>query len=146
MDLIKALWRGDVALVKTYWLFGVVAGIIFNIVFAYIEHQSALYSTVLGGLFVLALVVFVFAYSIFICFAIWRSANKYRGLQRYAILAKVAVILSVVALINAVLEIFGRVPADGGYGTCGVSAISPRVGAWDSVSVVRCRRSMSLLP
>ena len=27
VDLIRDLWRGDVPLVKTYWLFGVVAGI-----------------------------------------------------------------------------------------------------------------------
>ena len=110
MDLIRNLWRGDVPLVKTYWLFGVVAGIFFNIVFAYIEYQSAVFSTGLGPIFVLGLVVFVFTYTVFIFFATWRSANKYQGLQRYAILAKVSIIFGVMALIKAVLEIFGVVP------------------------------------
>jgi|LQYC01.1.fsa_nt_gi hypothetical protein len=110
MDLIRDLWRGDVPLVKTYWLFGVVAGIFLTIAFAYIEYQSAVFSTAIGVIFVLGLVVCAFVYSVFISFAIWRSANKYQGLQRYAILAKVAVILGVMALIKTALEIFGVVP------------------------------------
>ena len=110
MDLIRDLWGGDVPLVKTYWLFGVVAGIFFNIAFAYIEYQSAVFSKGPGHIFLLGLVVFVFTYSVFISFAIWRSANKYQGLQRYAVLAKVAVILGMMALIRAMLEIFGVVP------------------------------------
>jgi len=109
MGLIRDLWRGDVPLVKTYWLFGVVAGIFFKIAFAYIEYQGAVFSTALGTIFVLGLIVFVFAYSIFISFAIWNSANKYQGLQRYTILAKVAVILGVMMLIKEAMEIFGVV-------------------------------------
>lgn len=80
MALIRDLWRGDVPLVKTYWLFGVVAGIFFRI---------------------------AFAYGVFISFATWKSANKYRGQQRYAILAKVAVIWGAAILIKEALEIFG---------------------------------------
>lgn len=110
MDLIRDLWRGDVPLVKTYWLFGVLPGIFFNFAFAYIEYQSSVFPTVLGLIFVLGLVVFVFTYSVFISLAIWRSANKYQGLQRYAILAKVAVILGVMGLIKALLEILSVVP------------------------------------
>ena len=110
MDLILALWRGDVPLVRSYWLFGVVAGLFFNIAFMYIEYQNAVFSTGVGLIFVLALVVFVFTYSVLIFVAIWRSSNKYKGLQRYAILAKLAVILGVMALIKAVLEIFGVAP------------------------------------
>jgi hypothetical protein len=110
MNLIRNLWRGDIPLVKTYWLFGVIAGIFFNIVFAYIEYQSTVFSKGFGPMFVLGLVVFVFTYSVFISFAIWRSANKYQGIQRYVILAKIAVILGMMALIKAVLEIFGVVP------------------------------------
>ena len=109
MDLIRDLWRGDFPLVKTYWLFGVVAGIFFNITFAYIEYYSAAFSTGIGPVFVLGFIILVFIYSAFISVAIWRSANKYQGPQRYAILAKFSVILGVMALIKAALEIFGFV-------------------------------------
>ena len=110
MALIRDLWRGDLTLVKTYWLFGVVGGIFFHIAFTYIEYQSAVFSTGFGPAFVFGLVIFFFTYSAFILVAIWRSANKYQGLQRYAILAKVGVILGVMALIKTMLAIFGVVP------------------------------------
>jgi len=107
MALIRDLWRGDVPLVKTYWLFGVVAGIFFRIAFAYIDYQSAVFSSALGAIFVLGIAVFAFAYGVFISFATWKSANKYTGQQRYAILAKVAVIWGAAILIKEALEIFG---------------------------------------
>ena len=92
MDLIRDLWHGEVPLVKTYWLFGVVAGIFFNIAFTYIEFQiSALSTGIL--IFVLGLYSLSIIYFIFISVAIWRSANKYKGPQRFAILAKSSVIL-----------------------------------------------------
>jgi hypothetical protein len=109
MDLIKDLWRGDVPLVKSYWLFGVVVGIFFRIIFAYIEYQAAIFYTALGAIFIFAFIIFVFAYSIFISFAIWKSANKYQGQQRYAILAKISVIIGVIMIIAEAIEIFGVV-------------------------------------
>jgi len=110
MDLIKDLWRGDVPLVKTYWLFGVAVGILFNVAFIYIEYQPAAFASAFGQVFVLGLAVFVFVYSAFICVAIWRSANKYQGLQRYTVLAKISVIFGVMGIIKTLLEIFGSTP------------------------------------
>lgn len=107
MELIRCLWRGDMPLVKTYWLFGVVASIMFNITFTYIGYQDDTFTSGFGGFIVLGWLLFYFIYSVFICVAIWRSANKYQGLQRYAVLAKVAVILGVMALIKATMEMFG---------------------------------------
>jgi cytochrome c oxidase assembly factor CtaG len=110
MDLIKDLWHGDVPLVKTYWLFGVAVGILLNVTFIYIEYQPAAFASAFGQVLVLGLAMFVFIYSAFICVAIWRSANKYQGLQRYAILAKIAVIFGVMGMIKTLLEIFGPAP------------------------------------
>ena len=107
LELIRYLWCGDIPLVKTYWLFGVVAGIMFNIAFTYIEYQGEIFTSGFADFFVLGLILFYFIYSGFICVAIWRSANKYQGLQRYAVLAKFAVILGVIALIKATMEMFG---------------------------------------
>ena len=110
MELIKDLWRGDVPLVKTYWLFGVVVGILLNFSFTYIEYRPAVFASFLGMVFVLGLVAFAFIYSAFICVAIWRSADKYPGARRNVILAKIAVVLGVMAIIQALLEVFGPTP------------------------------------
>jgi hypothetical protein len=47
---------------------------------------------------------------IFINVAIWRSANKYQGPRRYAILAKIMVIVSWGALIKEALDIYNVAP------------------------------------
>jgi hypothetical protein len=110
MDLIRDLWFGDVPLVKTYWLFGVVVGVGFAIAFTFIEYQSEGLSTGFGPILFIGLIVFCFIYVIFINVAIWRSANKYQGPRRYAILAKIMVIVSWGALIKEALDIYNVAP------------------------------------
>ena len=109
MHLLKELWRGDVPLVKTYWLFGVGGNILFNFVYTYIDYQFGENVGLFVAILILGIIAFGFVYGIFISIAIWRSANKYQGLQRYSIFAKVSVILGVMMLIKAVLELFGVV-------------------------------------
>ncbi len=108
MELIRSLWRGDVPLVKTYWLYNVVANIIFRLAFVYCQAYDNVFMYGPGALVVLGLTLFWFVYTIFICVAIWRSANKYRGLTVYAVLAKGTVILNAVALIGQVAGYVGR--------------------------------------
>ncbi len=109
MALMKDLWHGDIPLVRTYWLFGVLPTIFFNMVFSYIQGQNAIVASRLAAVCFLGMVLIYYIYSGFIYVAIWRSANKYKGMARYAILAKVAVIFGVMALLKAALEIFGAV-------------------------------------
>ena len=108
--LVRALWRGDVSLAKTYWLFGVVVGVCYAMVFAYIEYQSSGLSEGLGPAFIIALMLSYFIYAIFINIAIWRSANKYRGPKHWAILAKVMVLVSWAALIKEAWQLYSVVP------------------------------------
>jgi len=98
--LVRDLWQGDVPLVKTFWLFGVVVGVGFAIVFAYIEYQSEGLSEGFGFAYIIGSRLFCFVYVVFINIAIWRSANKYRGPKWWAILAKVMVVVIWSALIR----------------------------------------------
>lgn len=108
-NLVLDLWRGDVPLVKSYWLFGVVVGICFAITFAFIEYQGEGLSEGFGPLFIIGLIVVYFVYVAFINVAIWRSSNKYKGPRHWAILAKVMVIVSWGALIREAWEIYSVV-------------------------------------
>lgn len=98
-NLVLDLWRGDVSLAKTFWLFGVVVGICFAITKWFIEFQSTGLDEGFGLVFFAGLIVFYFVYSAFINIAIWRSSNKYKGPKRWTVLAKVMVIVSLSALI-----------------------------------------------
>jgi hypothetical protein len=108
MELIKDLWRGDIPLVRTYWLFGCVPTIIFYLGFAYIDYLDSIYKLGSAILWLFILYVLDLIYSLFMSVAIWRSANKYQGMQRFVILAKVSVIFGVMAMLKLVFSGFQR--------------------------------------
>ena len=93
MDLIKELWRGDVPLSRAFWLFGFGINLLLTIAFLYLIFQPDLLTTKIGVIFYLLLLLFYIIYGPFILIGIWRSANKYQGLQRYPIAAKIMVII-----------------------------------------------------
>ena len=94
MELIKALWRGDISLAKTFWIFGFAVNLLLNFTSSYILlQQEIILSTIIGRVLLLLLVVFCIIYNPFILIAIWRSAKKYKGSNVYGILAKIMVII-----------------------------------------------------
>lgn len=93
MELIRALWKGDISLAKTFWLFGFCINLLFMITFFYFEIQPQILSTPIGWILFCLLLLFSTIYGPFILISIWRSANKYKGPFVYTILAKVAVIM-----------------------------------------------------
>ena len=108
--LIGDLWRGDIPLVKTYWLFGVVVGICFAMVFFFIEYLTTGLSQGFGPVFILGVMLLYFIYTGFINIAIWRSAGKYRGPRRWSVLAKIMVLFSWAALIREAWQIYSIAP------------------------------------
>ena len=107
MDLMKSLWRGDISLVKTFWLFGFCVNLLFiaGINYFLIVNKQAL-STSAGYISLWVFIIFSLIYAPFIYISIWRSANKYQGLQRYAIAAKIMVIIGWGRYIMEILSIF----------------------------------------
>ncbi len=105
MDLIKELWRGNVPLSRTFWLFGFGVNLLFTIAFVYLNFQADLLTSKVGAIFYLLLLLFSLIYGPFILIAIWRSANKYQGLQRYAIAAKIMVIIGWARYLQSLAEI-----------------------------------------
>jgi hypothetical protein len=100
MELVHRLWRGEVGLASTYWLYGVVLnGIVLGVIGG----------TVVGLTGVLVLVVvyvaFSLAVSVFMAVAIWRSAGNYTGAKLWAVLARVAVVIGVIGLAMQVVKL-----------------------------------------
>jgi hypothetical protein len=92
------LASGDFGLAKTYWLYGVLVGLIVNAV-----------TRVIPSVGVLALVLAVtIAYQVMVLLGIWRAAGRYQGRKVWAILAKIATVLGwlgVLASVWVVVEI-----------------------------------------
>jgi len=101
-NLFLGLWRGDVALARTYWLHGTLGGFALSLISPVIIYFIFAQSRHLGlnGLrfFTGCWCLFCIAWSIFIGVATWRSATNYartKPKRRYnAIAAKVSILVS----------------------------------------------------
>ena len=106
MMFLKMLWRGEIPLGRTYWVFGVLfLGLLtipsyFTVpIISGSANLEPSASIVFGRM---AYAIFVFAYTVFVSVAIWRSAGRYEGRPIWAILARVMV---VIGLIQAAFQI-----------------------------------------
>lgn len=110
MSYFKKLWRGEIRLVITYWVFGFIVTTSFSFV-GFIIEERILYIEAIGGLnedtYFMEMLLYtifyliLFAYVVFICIAIWRSSNRYEGPGYWAALAKFMVIISIIVNVFA---------------------------------------------
>jgi hypothetical protein len=98
MRTIGRLWRGEIGLARTFWIYGVVvSAVLSQIAFrlniirpprsAWIDIAAPAVTIISG------------VYLLFAAVAVWRSASRYRGQAVWPILAK----LSVVAVVAVML-------------------------------------------
>ena len=107
-DFLRRLFRGDVGLARTFWVYGIVMGfVLLPIASACIDTIVVAIGNAVAGPGAAAgsvkplyqsssylLWAVVIVYRAFIYIAIWRSARKYAGLKLWKVLAQVYVILS----------------------------------------------------
>lgn len=98
-NYLTRLFRGDVPLVITYWVFGVLIGNVFLLGLANIvDSNRAWISLNVGTWLFISLFWLTFCYSIFVNVAIWRSALKYTGNAVWSSLAMVVVMVGFIIL------------------------------------------------
>ena len=93
MDLIRRLWRGNIPLARTFWLYGVCVNlsVVATMNYFLVYNKQAL-STAVVYISIWAIIAFSIIYFPYIFISIWRSANKYQGHRFYTIAAKIIVI------------------------------------------------------
>ena len=106
-NFIVRLFRGDVSLAATYWLFGVLGSAPFHIAFKLYEYNYA-EITVTGASKLLTAIwllsIISISYGTFILIAIWRSAGKYKGRGIWSTLARFVVVMNTLALIASIVN------------------------------------------
>jgi hypothetical protein len=97
---VSKLFRGDVSLPITYWVFGVlIDNVGCQIALSIIEsNYLKITSTQVGAWSVMGFYWLAVGYSIFMLIAIWRSASKYQGRALWSGFARVAVVFGTIAL------------------------------------------------
>ena len=87
-NFFQKFWNGDISLPKSYWLVGVVFGMIVGFVIGIIVISL--------GMSEIAINLFLIPWAIFSTVGIWRSSDKYKGLTLWSVLAKISIVLSVI--------------------------------------------------
>jgi hypothetical protein len=80
---IHKLSDGGYGLAKTYWVYGVLVGVVVNIAVEFIESASI----------IIALMLAYILYEVPVLLGIWSASNKYTGPSLWVILAKIATVL-----------------------------------------------------
>jgi len=96
-NYLVRLFKGDVRLIITFWVFGVLIGLAINGALSILEANY--YSLAMkenGMLLIQAIYWLIILYSAFVLIAIWRSAGKYQGSSKWATLARGTVIVNVI--------------------------------------------------
>ena len=76
----SSLWRGEVPLAQTYWIWNVIENVLFSM-FLYLALE-------IRPVVAFLLYALQVAYAVFISVALWRSANRYTGRPLWATLAR----------------------------------------------------------
>jgi hypothetical protein len=92
-DFFVNLYSGNYSLSQTYWLFGVVGGVVLGILSNFIPLTTWL------AIYVLVVAI----YQIAVLLGIWRSAKKYNGPKVWVVLAKLYAILGWLTLILSLI-------------------------------------------
>ena len=87
---VVSLWRGQVPLAKTAWLYGMGGLMLLIVPFTLIPSLGLEPST---RELMLALGVAILFYAAFIAVAVWRAAGNYQGRLAWRLLAKGSVLL-----------------------------------------------------
>lgn len=82
---LSRLAKGEYGLVKTYWIYGILVGLIVNAIAFFVGNE---YLNVIG-----AIMLTYGVYSIFCLIGIWSSASKWKGNKIWSALAKIISIL-----------------------------------------------------
>jgi len=100
--IFSNLWRGDITLWKTFWLYGVA-------VLTVLLQLLPIVAGLIGGLlklpegifliFVSLVAIFYMAYGVFVAVAVQRSAKKYQGPMIWAHLAKAIITFLAIIII-----------------------------------------------
>jgi len=99
VGLIARVWRGEEGLARTFWGWGFAVNVA-------LKGVSMLLFSHRAAAAMLAFLVFMLAYQVFISVAIWRSADRYDGYRGWAFLARLVVVLGV---LQTVASLFGAV-------------------------------------
>ena len=107
MRLIISLWAGDVPLVRTFWIYGVLVLAVFVYVPPFFYFAGSLPTIPAFRALFIAHFWISLIYVFFVFVAIWRSAIKYVGWKLWPFMAMMASGIVALGFVSKLLVAFG---------------------------------------
>ncbi len=101
--VIKRLWRGEVRLVMTYWVYGLIGFFVYSVVAGALIGFLFLWSDISNETLANLAPFSIIPYDVFFFFAIWRSASNYEGPVIWSVLAKASVVIGIIVTIGELI-------------------------------------------
>ena len=92
----KDLWDGRVPLKHAFWQWAIVYGLLVNLVTSALFFGLLVYDV--APLLLIAAFILPVPFNLFVVVAVWRSADRYQGLKKWADLGRVATIIWMLVL------------------------------------------------
>ena len=102
MSFVTKLWRGDLPLYITFWVFGMIVGTIVSVPVTNFAINAPDTSTAAKTVWT----VIAMLYTGFMCVALWRSANKYQGAPVWAIAARIYAAILFMSFMSFLVDTF----------------------------------------
>jgi hypothetical protein len=97
-DFFERLANGDLGLARTYWLCGVLVALVVSLISSFITSTRVI---------TVFMAIYTIGYGVPWALGTWRAARKYEGPKIWAVLARVAIVLSVIGMVITLLILFG---------------------------------------
>jgi hypothetical protein len=101
MDLIKRIWNGELPLVKVYWVYGVLVGLLIKV---FVEVSYSFVSINHLQFYSYFLIAILIPYQLLISVGIWRSATVYTKNKVWAVLAKIAAVIGLLVVLGSAFK------------------------------------------
>lgn len=92
---LRALWAGELSLTEAFWWYGILYGFLVNVLTSFAALALVTFEApawLVGVAYLLPL-----PYNLLILVGVWRSAARWQGEEHWANLARLAIVLWVVA-------------------------------------------------
>lgn len=95
VNFFLKFWNGDLSLPMSYWLVGIVFGLVVGFSIGMISYAMGMPEAAINFL--------ILPWAIYSTVGIWRSSDKYKGPKFWAVLTKILIIIGVISYFSGLI-------------------------------------------
>ena len=95
VNFFVKFWNGDLSLPMSYWLVGIVFGLVVGFSIGMISYAMGMPEAAINFL--------ILPWAIYSTVGIWRSSDKYKGPKFWAVLTKILIVIGIISYFSGLI-------------------------------------------